>query len=149
MSNQIPEIKKDFFAFRNGIVADSLRKLYPASKMIYGLTVPQFLEMSKKYPKSLDLGLALWNNNSSREDRLFALYLIPPSELKEESAISMINDVESVEQAEFLAFKLLRFLPYAYELYHNLVSGEKLQQLPSYCLTMLKKNLDIQRSDLS
>ena len=39
--NQTQEIKRRFFAMRNGIVADTIRKAGLQDKMIFGLNLPQ------------------------------------------------------------------------------------------------------------
>ncbi|MCH5241034.1 MAG: hypothetical protein J1F67_01230 [Muribaculaceae bacterium] len=143
MQKTIADIKKNFFSLRNGIIADSLRKLYPTGKIIYGLNVPQFMQLAKKYPKDVTLGLNLWDDKGCRESRLFSLYLIPPSELEKGNAKSMLLDVDSTEEAEFLPFRLLRHLPYARELYEELEAEQITDPLPSYCLGMFKKNLGL------
>lgn len=115
----LKEIKKDFYIYRNGILAENLKTLYPPGTLIFGLNVPQFMELAKKYPKDKELAFHLWKDKSSRESRLFALYVYPPKEMKLEEANSMINDVRSIEEAEFLAFRLLRHVEFAKELYRN------------------------------
>lgn len=144
LDSTIREIKKDFFSFRNGMVAESLKNLYSKNKIIFGLTVPQFMELSKKYPKDLKLGLKLWDDNTSRESRLFALYIIPHSELSYESASDMILSVESFEEGEFLAFRLLRFLPFSKELLDDLTNRDIKDVNHSHCIEMFRKNLSIQ-----
>ena len=68
----IKEIKRDFFVYRNGIVAAALKKIYDTNILIYGLNVPQFIELAKKYPKDLELGNCLWQDKVCRESRLFS-----------------------------------------------------------------------------
>ena len=138
----ILDIKRDFYSFRNGIVSDAIRKLYPPKTMILGLNVPQFIELAKKYPKDLKLGLELWKDKTCRESRLFSLYILPPEEVDYETAKEMIKEVNSTEEAEFLAFKILRRLPFATELLEEIIKEEISQPLPSYCISMFKKNLD-------
>lgn len=136
------EIKKDFFRFRNGVLSQSLRNQYPEGVIIYGLMVPQFLEMAKRYPKNLELGEKLWDDKSNRESRLFALYILPSSLLSYEKAEAMIMDVRSVEEAEFLAFRILRHLPFRNELYENLKELGDSQTLQGYCVRMFAKNIN-------
>ena len=124
-------------------MADSIRKLYPAGKVIYGLNVPQFMELARKYTKDLNLGLTLWEDKGCRESRLFSLYLIPTKELGKDKAIAMIKNVESVEEAEFLAFRILRHLPYANQLYDEISKEYFSSSIISHCITMFKKNLDL------
>ena len=141
LENILKVIKKDFFCYRNGAIADSLRKLYRPGTIIYGLIVPQFIEISQKYPKDLELGMALWEDKNIRESRLLALYILPPYELDKENVKKMILDVESVEEAEFLAFRILRHLPYAKDLYEEIAQLPIEGTFPLYCLKMFKSNL--------
>ena len=138
----LKEINKDFYSLRNGIIVDSLRKIYPVGTKIFGLNVPQFMELARKYSKELNLGLELWKDKDCRESRLLSLYIIPPAELKKEIAKEMVKEVKSVEEAEFLAFRILRNLPYAKELLEELTQEEISESLPAYCIAMFKKNLD-------
>lgn len=134
------DIKKDFFSLRNGVIAEALKKLYPGKTIIFGLNVPQFMELRKKYPSDLDLGLKLWHDKGCRESRLFSLYIIPFDEIDMPTAIQMVLDVQSSEEAEFLAFRILRHLSFAQELFIKLDSVEK-SSLSDYCRIMLGKNL--------
>ena len=43
----LQSIKKDFFVFRNGIVADTLRKAGMPHKVIFGLQIPQIAAIAK------------------------------------------------------------------------------------------------------
>lgn len=143
MTDLIKEIKKDFFLYRNGVIAGSLRNQYPSGKMIFGLMIPQIQELSTKYPKSIDIAKSLWEDNSSREIRLLALYLFPIHELSRGSVSKMIEDLESIEQAEFLAFKILRHLPFAKELSTDYETSQSLSDFSRHCLKMLNKNLEV------
>ena len=136
------QIKKDFFSLRNGIVAEILRKVDKSHQFIYGLTVPEFISLSKKYPKDMILGLKLWNDKKTRESRLFSLYLIPVTQLEKNKVIEMIKDVSTREEAEMLAFKILRYLPYAKELLEEMSIVAELSSESHHCINMLEKNLN-------
>ena len=143
IEENIRSIKNDFFAFRNGIVADSLRKLYPAATMIYGLTVPQFVELSKKYPHDFELADALWKDGKSRESRIFSFYLFPVNEIREDYVVKMLIEVMSREEAELLAFKVLKNLPKAKDIYLTLSNQTFDNPNSQYCLEMFRKNLQM------
>ena len=134
------QIKKDFFTFRNGIIADAVRKLYPQGTFIYGLTVPQFTDISKKYHKDLDLALSLWSEKSCRESRILALYLFPVEKINFDTALFLLRDVSSNEEAELLPFRVLRHLPFAEKIV-NSESNSIGSDATKYALEMLKKNL--------
>ena len=138
----IQKIRKDFFIYRNGIIAENLRRTYPDNIKIFGLMVPQFIEISKKYPKNLNLGLTLWNDCSCRESRILSLYIIPPAELDKETVIEMIKGVRSIEEADFLAFKILRNTMFAKELYEEINKDLISDSCVNYCMKMYKKNIE-------
>lgn len=137
----LAEIKRDFFIFRNGIIADGVKKLYPEGVTIYGLNVAQFLEMAKKYPRDLELGKILWEDIKSRESRLFSLYVFPYEQIEKEYALKMVREVRNREEAEFLAFRILRNLPFAQNLLEELKAEEDVSPASLYCREMLEKNL--------
>ncbi|MCH5227481.1 MAG: hypothetical protein J1F16_06690 [Muribaculaceae bacterium] len=143
VDRMVREIKQDFFRYRNGIIADSVKKLYPDGTMVFGLMVPQFIELSRKYPKDIKLGLKLWDESTSREGRLFSLFLIPPKEIRFDKAKEMLLNVRSNEEAEFLAFRILRNIPDARILYTELEKEEMKNPYASYCKEMFRKNLDL------
>lgn len=139
----LQQIRKDFFSFRNGIVADSLKKIYDPATIIFGLQVPQIIELSRKYPKDIDLAKALWEDRNTRESRLLALYLMPVDKVDKSYALYLINSVNNPEIAEFLAFKVLRLLPFASSLLDQMKAFEGLTSSGNHCLEMLKKNLEV------
>lgn len=134
-------IKKEFFTFRNGIIAEAVRKMYDNSTMVYGLTVPQFIEIAAGQPKDYKIAMALWNDITCRESRMLSLYLLPPSQLTIKEAEKMVKSVRSIEEADFLAFKVLRNLPYAKELMERLQSDEEQPEITAYAIKMLEKNI--------
>lgn len=138
----LQEIRKDFYTYRNGILADSLKNLYPDHTKIFGLMVPQFIEVAKKYPKDLELGKALWEDKSTRESRLLALYILPAEKIDKELAKRLFHEIQSIEEADFLAFRILRHLSFARDLYEELTDDESPAPLKEYSLRMFKKNLD-------
>lgn len=134
---QLRAIKKEFMAYRNGIVADTLRRAgMTVYDVIFGLNLPQLSTIARSGRPSRQLAEALWQDRKVRESRLLALYIYPSVECGREAAISMMEDVQTREEADILCFRLLRFLPFA---------GELLD-LPSvkdaYVREALKRNLD-------
>lgn len=115
--DMIRGIKKEFFAYRNGIVADALRKGGSKSEIIFGLQIPQIAEIAKNLPHSVELADTLWNDSKVRESRLLAAYLYPPEGMSEKKALELVAEVSDREQADILSFRLLKKLPCAEELY--------------------------------
>ncbi len=118
----IQEIKKEFFTFRNGFLADTLRKAGMPYAVIFGLNVPQLGDIARRVlGDSTDenrnaLARELWSDTKVRESRLLACWLFNPETLGIDEAKDMMDSVRTREEADILAFRLLRRLPFAKEL---------------------------------
>lgn len=111
LQERAAEIRRRFFAMRNGIVADALRKAGDPHKMIFGLQLPQLREIAEATGRdNHDLGLYLWKEDSgSREARLLACWIIPAGSLSQAEWESMAESVCTREEADMLAFRILRY----------------------------------------
>ena len=65
-------VKREFFAMRNGIIADTYRKAGTVFKIVFGLNLPQLVEIAGRTPHSRELAEALWANTTTRESMLLA-----------------------------------------------------------------------------
>lgn len=113
-------IKHDFMAYRNGIVADTLRKAGDPHPIIFGLQLPQIASIASGLPKDAALAKTLWDDRNVRESRLLACRIYPPMELDLEKAMDMIKDIRSREEADILTFYLLRHTGLMSEILDNL-----------------------------
>lgn len=111
-------IKRNFFAMRNGILADALRKGGIPHKMIFGLQIPQIAEMARAIGRNPELAETLWSDREVRESRILATYLFgySPEEISIDRAIELASDTRTSEEADMLAFRLFRNLGFAPEL---------------------------------
>ena len=128
----IREIRKEFFAFRNGIIADRLRKAGDPHSMIMGCLLvdvtaiaQRTLEAVSDEKKLADIAQELWNDTNSRECRLAAPMLFPAQLMTEALAKEWCETVETVEIADNLCHKLLRQLPDASDLFRQLIGDER------------------------
>lgn len=115
------EIRKQFYSMRNGLIADTLRKGGLKQKYIFGLQLPQIKEIATRFrPKNNKeatiLARVLWNDKECRESRLLACYLMPPAEISKDEAFAWAKDITTREEADILAFRLIRYLPDATEI---------------------------------
>ena len=120
-STNLNEIRKKFFALRNGLIADALRKGGLEQKYIFGLQLPQIKEIASQFKpesdeESVELARELWKDRECRESRLLACHLMPPPMISKEETLEWTADVRSREEADILAFKLLRYLDAAPEI---------------------------------
>lgn len=102
-------VKQRFFAMRNGVVADALRKAGSPFRIIFGLNVPQLREIASVFGHNRYLAEQLWLNDSTRESRLLAPMLIDPTEFTEDDAHRWIGALAgSAEEIDMLCHSLLR-----------------------------------------
>ena len=132
------DIKKSFFAFRNGIVADTLRKAGMPYKVIFGLQIPQIADVARSLSPSMELAQELWNDREVRESRILASYLFPVEEINLDKALNLARDVRTQEEADMLAFRLFKRLPFADSL---LSAMENNPEIPQSSKTALRNHL--------
>ncbi len=135
----IQEVKKEFFAYRNGIIAEQLRAAGDPHTMIMGCQLTDVIAIAEHYEKSAELAQALWNDVNHRECRMAATMLYPTEDFDIETAVAWCQSVESVEIADVLCHRLLRHLPYALELWKQLLACDK--KLVRYTAWRLLLNL--------
>lgn len=121
----IRQIKSDFFALRNGVIADRLRAAGSQYKIIFGLTVPQIESVAAKHPQSADLAEALWGNATTRESRLMATMVYPVADFTVAKARQWIAEADTTELVDMLCFKLVRNLDGAEALAFELAAEPK------------------------
>ncbi|MDE6578726.1 MAG: DNA alkylation repair protein [Muribaculaceae bacterium] len=102
----LKDIKQKFFAYRNGIVADVLRRAgYPHS-VIFGLQLPQISEIARGLGPSEELADALWADLDVRESRILACYLYPKESVTKEKVEEMLASARTQEEKDMIRFKL-------------------------------------------
>lgn len=114
----IRNLRKEFFAFRNGIIADKLRAAGDPHAMIMGCLLADIVAITSRAREAIgdDNKLAaiaqeLWKDTNSRECRLAAPLLFPPELMSQELALNWCQDIETIEVADNLCHKLLRHIP--------------------------------------
>lgn len=141
--NYKSSILKSFYSFRNGAIAESLKKQGLPFKNIFGLLLPQLTEIATNFPKEITLAEELWNDRDFRESRLLAILLIPTDSITKDEILSFIQTVKTTEETDILCFKVLRNLPYAEHLFKFLSeTKEPSNNLKDYLLEMFRRNLE-------
>ena len=120
--NSMQAVKRKFFALRNGIIADTIRKAGANYKIIFGLNMPQLIEIAESIGHNPQLADDLWNNKSTRESMLLAPMLMDPVTLSRETASLWATQAPTTEVSDILCHRLLRHTPYALELAKELAS---------------------------
>lgn len=106
--NRMQIIKRRFYAMRNGIIADTLRKAGLEYPMIFGLNLPQIAEIAAEQPHEAELARELWADRRTRESQLLAPMLYPPGEMDRATATRWLEEAPTTEVADVLCLKLLR-----------------------------------------
>lgn len=111
--NKLQKIKRRFFAMRNGQIADIFRRSGVPFRIVFGLNLPQIIEIADEFGPDHKLGIELWSNRSTRESMLVAPMLMSPAEITVEKAMEMLSDCPTAEVTDVLCHKLLRYMPEA------------------------------------
>lgn len=100
------KVKRRFFAMRNGIIADTLRRGGHPCRMIFGLNLPQISEIAAETGPSKALALELWADRRTRESLLMAPMIYPAGEMTPETALEWMRQVSVAEVADILCHRL-------------------------------------------
>ena len=125
-------IRKEFFAFRNGIIADKLRKAGDPHAIIMGCLLVDSNGIVSRASETIGdkaqmaaLASELWSDTQSRECRLAAPMLFPASLMTADEALKWCQSVETIEVADNLCHKLLRHIDGAEKLFRQLIDDER------------------------
>ncbi|MCM1519164.1 MAG: hypothetical protein NC098_00045 [Lachnoclostridium sp.] len=113
--NEMQQLKRRMFAMRNGVVADALRKGGLPHKIIFGLNLPQLMEIAAETGTDAEMAIRLRDDVACRESRLLAPMIYPVESLTATMAGEWIDICISVEEVDILCHKLLRKMPEATE----------------------------------
>lgn len=111
--SEMQNIKRRFFALRNGVVSDVLRKAGSPYRIIFGLSLVDLRQIAAVTNPDGNVAEALRQNYSTRESRLLWPMIINPSEVSEDQARKWLADVRGVEEADILCNSLLRKLAFS------------------------------------
>ena len=143
IEQKIKDIKQSFRQMMDGQVAQSMRQKGVDYHLNWGATLPRLREMADEIkaqpiPNGFDnstewiysLAIALWKENI-RECKILATMLMPSDKLLPEVADIWMEQTETVEIAEQLAFNLMQHVPYAAEKAFLWISSA--DDLPQIC----------------
>lgn len=140
MNNQshetVKQIRREFFVYRNGLLADKLRENGDPHRMIFGLNLSQITEMANRFDIDENVAIELWSSKETRECRLIAPMLFPIDKFTQDLACGWIASVECTEVADNLCHKLLKNLPYADKLCLLYAQGTILERYTALVLAV-------------
>lgn len=109
--NKMQLLKRRFFAMRNGAVGDSMRRSGAPYRIIFGLNMPQIVEIASEFGPDLLLAQELKNNTATRESLLIAPMLFPRKELTNDIAREWLTTAITPEVIDVACLKLMRYVP--------------------------------------
>lgn len=136
--NDMQKVKHAFFTMRNGALADNMRRQGANYRIIFGLNLPQLIEIAKITPQNAILAQSLWENKTTRESMLLAPMIYPIKDFSIEIARKWIDEIQSAEIADILCHRLLRHTDFADILADEIISSE--DDIKRYTALRLKFN---------
>lgn len=120
---RVAALRRDMYALRNGIIADTLRKAGQPYKVIFGLQIPQLGQIARSVGFDAELADLLWSCTDTRECRLLAMYLYDPATISQVKIMELSRSLLTQEEADMLVFRLIKRLPDARNLYESLAAS--------------------------
>ncbi len=109
-------LKRRLFAMRNGALGEQMRRSGAPYRIIFGVNLPQLVEIARDYAPDRELAEQLRANVTTRESMLLAPMIYPREDLDYDTAKSWLMEVTTPEVADILCHRLLRHMPWAWEL---------------------------------
>lgn len=120
--NTMQTLKRRFFAMRNGLLADQMRRAGSNFRIIFGLNIIQLNEIAADYGHNPALASALWDNTTTRESMLLAQMLWRHDDFDLDSALRLCASVTDPEVADIVCHRLLKMRPDADAIIDSLAS---------------------------
>lgn len=130
--DKIKKIKQSFRLVMNGEASRSMRENGVNYHLNWGVSFNELKNMAGEYGKDFHLALGLWKENI-RECRILATLIMPAEEMTAELADLWMEQADTQELAEMLAFNLFQYLDYAPVLAFEWISSPRpLHQIGGY-----------------
>lgn len=129
-NDKLKKIKQSFRLRMNGPASQSMREKGLHYKINWGVPIPELKKMAAEYGKDYDLAIALFKEDI-RECKILATMIMPPEKMLPEITDLWMEQTNSQEIAEQLAFNLFQYLDYAPLLAYEWIASDK----PLYKLT--------------
>lgn len=135
--NKMQTLKRRFFAMRNGLLAEQLRRAGSTFRIIFGLNVIQLNEIANDYGHDADFAAMLWQNSTTRESMLIAPMLWHPEDFSADEAVALCKTIPEPEIADMVSHKLLRHREDAISITETLLShGGEVMRYTALRLTL-------------
>ena len=144
---KMQNIKRRFFALRNGVTADIYRRAGAPYRVIFGLDLVQIAEIGRICGVDMELAEDLWANDTTRESRLLAPMLVDRSLMGYDSAMKWIDSIKTVEEADVMCHRLLRYLECVHDIIDRMLDADT--DMKRYVGVRLVANMQALNNDVS
>lgn len=145
--NKMQNVKRRFFALRNGVVADVYRNSNDPHRIVFGLSFVDLKQIAAVTGKDADLARLLYANTSTRESRLLAPMIMPDEYMTRTVAAEWLANVMSAEEADILCNTLLRRMDYASDVAKELYARTDATALQRYAALRMAAVLLVHNPD--
>lgn len=141
VEERLTRLRREFYAHRNGILADTLRSAGDPHQFVMGCPLAELATIAATETPDAALATALWADSKHRECRLTAPMLMPIDALTLDEAMRWATEVITHEEADVLCHRLLRRTPFADSLVSRLMTDP--QPMSRYVARRLMLNLTV------
>lgn len=129
---KLMSIKRSFRLLMNGPASQSMREKGLNYKLNWGVPFVELKKMAGEYGKDYDLAIELWKEDI-RECKILATLIMPSDKILPEIVDLWMEQVNSQEMAEMLAFNLLQYVDFAPVIaYQWIASNKPLYQIAGF-----------------
>ena len=121
---KLMKIKRSFRLMMNGPGSQSMREKGLDYKLNWGVPYPELKKMAAEYGKDYELAIELWKEDI-RECKILATLIMPADKMLAEITDLWMEQVQSQEMAEMLAFNLLQYVDYAPVIAYQWIASDK------------------------
>ena len=112
ITEKVKVIKRSFRLLMNGDASRYMGQNGLQYHLNWGVAFTDLKKMAEEWPKDMHLAIALWKENI-RECKILATLLMPPEEMTADLADLWMEQTDTQELAEMLAFNLFQYLDFA------------------------------------
>lgn len=99
MKEKLTDIRRRLRLAMNGVIANSMRQKGMNYKLIFGVPLPEIMQIAKEIGHDADLARALWEEDV-REMKILATLVFPPQEMTHDEARRWVAAIPYPEIAE-------------------------------------------------
>ncbi|MCM1111103.1 MAG: hypothetical protein NC336_07845 [Clostridium sp.] len=116
-------MKRRFFAYRNGVINRVMRDCNSEYPLVFGLNLQQIKTIAAEHGPDRNLAEQLWLDRRTRESQLTAPYLFPREEVTAEWAMRWLGGAVSNEAVDVMMLARLRGVPFAPDLFDRIMES--------------------------